>query len=588
MSAYTSSAPVNTSAQETQRTRRIRGTRSGSTLSYLAGAFLIYTVLTAIVTYPQFLHLTDTVHDDGDPLLNAWALAWVAHQLPYAPAHLFDANIFYPERHTLAFSETMIVPALIVAPLRWLGAGTLLVYNLVFLSGFIVSGAGVALLVRSLTGNGAAGLIAGLVFALLPYRIDHYPHLQLQQTQFLPFAFWAFHRLLQTGRMRDGVLFGAFTAGQVLSCMYYGLFLVPYMAVVCGALLIGARVWDRRRLLALAAAAAIVIVAAIPVGSAYLNARRVVGERSAEEVANGSARIRNYFGPPVENFLYGRLLKPYAESERRLFPGFLAMALALVALWPRSPSNHAITQSNPTITQSNYPITRLPNYQIAAYALGLLLAFDLSLGFNGFTYRVLYEYVLPFRGLRIPARMGVITGFSLAVLAGFGVARLAPGRRWVPVVLGALMMLEYANLPLRLRQIPTTPPESYADLLKDVDDSPTALIFEFPASPFDDPTYMYFSTFHWQMLINGYSGFFPPSYSRLVNTMMTFPDEPSIGAIRRRGARYLLVHGERLFGGRYEQVIEQLARRTDLTLISRRPAVGPNGHQDISLYRILY
>ena len=66
------------------------------TLRYCALTTLIYTALTAVMTYPQVLHLTDTVHDDGDPLLNAWALAWVAHQLPRAPAHIFDANIFYP------------------------------------------------------------------------------------------------------------------------------------------------------------------------------------------------------------------------------------------------------------------------------------------------------------------------------------------------------------------------------------------------------------------------------------------------------------------------------------------------------------
>src|SRR5207302_869809 len=124
------------------------------------------------------------------------------------------------------------------APLRVMGFGPILVYNIVFLSGFIVSGAGVALLVRRLTERPAAGILAGLVFAFLPYRIDHYPHLQLQQTQFLPFALWAFDRLLAGGRLRDGVLFGLFTAGQVLSCMYYGLFLVPYLAVVCGVMLL--------------------------------------------------------------------------------------------------------------------------------------------------------------------------------------------------------------------------------------------------------------------------------------------------------------------------------------------------------------
>src|SRR5215470_5373195 len=165
---------------------------------------VLFTALAAVMTYPQYLHLTDSVHDDGDPLLNAWAIAWVAHQLPIAPAHIFDGNVFYPERRTLAYSETMLVPSTAVAPLWWAGAGTLLVYNIVFLSGFIVSGAGTALLVRSLTGRAAAGIVAGIVFAFLPYRIDHYPHVQLQQTQCLPFALWAFHRMLKSDRLRDG------------------------------------------------------------------------------------------------------------------------------------------------------------------------------------------------------------------------------------------------------------------------------------------------------------------------------------------------------------------------------------------------
>jgi hypothetical protein len=542
-------------------------------LRYLAATLILYTALAAVLTYPQFLHLNDTVHDDGDPLLNAWALAWVAHQLPIAPAHVFDANIFYPERRTLAFSETMLLPAVIVAPLRWAGVGTLLVYNLVFLSGFIVSGAGTALLVRSLTGSGAAGVVAGIVFAFLPYRIDHYPHLQLQQTQCLPFALWAFHRLLQTNRVRDGLIVGAFTAGQILSCMYYGLFLVPYLAVVCGALLVAARIMPpfdsaqrRRRFMALTAAAAFVVVAVIPVGRAYLGARKVVGERTSEEVANGSARVRNYIGPPEDNLLFGRVLKPFADGERRLFPGFTAMALAALALW-----------------------TRRRDPAVIAYGLGLALAFDLSLGFNGISYRVLYDYVLPFRGLRIPARMGIIVGFSLAVLAGFGTARLI--RRWGPrvaVIIAAVMVLEYASKPLDLRQIPTAPPESYADILRDRGDGPRTALFEFPASPYDDPTYMYYSTFHWQHLVNGYSGFFPPSYGRVVNAMKEFPSQASIDAMKAHGARYLVVHGERLYGARYEELLPQLDARHDLALVSRRPAFGPDGHKEISLYRISY
>jgi hypothetical protein len=222
-------------------------------VKFFASMLLVFTALTAVMTYPQVLHLRDGVHDDGDPLLNTWTLAWVAHQLPLAPARLFDANIFYPERKTLAFTETLLLPGMLAAPLHWLGVAPLLVHNLVLLSGFAVSGAGTALLVRALTGNTVAAVLAGIVFAFLPYRIDHMPHLQLQQTQCLPLALWAFHRLLERGRVSDGVWFGLFMAGQVLSCTYYGLFLVPYLGVVCGTMLIAERTMPKRRLIALAA-----------------------------------------------------------------------------------------------------------------------------------------------------------------------------------------------------------------------------------------------------------------------------------------------------------------------------------------------
>ncbi|OLD22184.1 MAG: hypothetical protein AUJ01_00835 [Acidobacteria bacterium 13_1_40CM_3_65_5] len=574
-------------------------------MKFVGAMLLVFTVLTAVMTYPQILHLRDGVHDDGDPLLNTWALAWVAHQLPRAPAHLFDANIFYPERRTLAYSETLLLPAAFAAPLHWLGVGPLLVYNVVFLSGFIVSGAGTALLVRTLTNSAAAGCIAGLVFAFLPYRIDHFPHLQLQQTQCLPFAMWAFHRLLQMGRLRDGVLFGAFTAGQILSCMYYGLFLLPYMAVVCGAMLIAERRLPTDRVVALAVAAAIALAAVIPVGMAYLGARRVVGERGRQEVVDGSATWRNYLAPAEANALYGNAFARFMQSERRLFPGFVAMALAVVALLPTLASKHESTK--PRNHEKNlygrfvysrfrvFVLSRFRGYSTRfAYALGLLLAFDVSLGFNGFTYPVMYDYFLPFRALRIPARMGLFVGFSLAVLAGYGIARIANRvqsatlRRVVFVTAGVLMLAEYASKPIELAAIRTGAPEVYADIIRDRGDSPTAALFEFPASSQDDPTYLYYSTFHWQNLVNGYSGFFPPSYVRLMDAMRALPDDGSLSALRARGTRYLVVHGERLYGDRYETLIPLLDKRSDLALVSRRPWFDRDKHSEISAYRLIY
>ncbi len=45
-------------------------------------------------------------------------------------------------------------------------------------------------------------------------------------------------------------------------------------------------------------------------------------------------------------------------------------------------------------------------------------------------------------------------------------------------------------------------------------DEPPSVLMELPLKSPDiylEPVYMYFSTFHWHTLVNGYSGFSPPS-----------------------------------------------------------------------------
>ena len=65
-----------------------------------------------------------------------------------------------------------------------------------------------------------------------------------------------------------------------------------------------------------------------------------------------------------------------------------------------------------------------------------------------------------------------------------------------------------------------------------------------------------------------------------------FPDETSINVIKSHGARYLVIHGEWLFGARYDELIADLDRRPDLRLVSRRPWQREGKHAEISVYRV--
>ena len=121
-------------------------------LSGLAGAALLVSVLTLIVTWPQALVLSSQLAAHHDAQFSIWRLGWIAHALATDPWHLFDANIFHPARHALAFSDATMLEGLVGAPLFWAGMPPTAVYNVLLLAGFAGSGLGMFVLARHLTG----------------------------------------------------------------------------------------------------------------------------------------------------------------------------------------------------------------------------------------------------------------------------------------------------------------------------------------------------------------------------------------------------------------------------------------------------
>jgi hypothetical protein len=92
-----------------------------------AAALVFFAATTVLQTWPLAAHVADASrNDNGDAILTEWIISWVAHQAPRNPARLFDANIFYPNTRTLAYSESMLLQSAFAAPFLWLGASPVL------------------------------------------------------------------------------------------------------------------------------------------------------------------------------------------------------------------------------------------------------------------------------------------------------------------------------------------------------------------------------------------------------------------------------------------------------------------------------
>jgi hypothetical protein len=192
-------------------------------------------------------------------------------------------------------------------------------------------------------------------------------------------------------------------------------------------------------------------------------------------------------------------------------------------------------------------------------------------------YRLLFEYVPGFSGVRAPARFAMIVALMLSVLAGYGAAWIA-SRRWGRIVLAvcAVVFLAEAthvpftvngmtattkfNLPEARLYRPARAPVIYKDAAQLPADS---VLVELPLGyPDFDLRAIYYSLVHHLPLLNGYSGFFPVSYGRLTFALSELPRHPdlSLGAMREGGATHVIVHEGAFIGPEGTDTSEWLRR----------------------------
>ena len=502
-----------------------------------------FLALACVMMFEQVTHLR-SVTDLGDPLLSLWRLDWVAYQLRTDPRHLFEANIFHPEPRTLAYSDAMLVPSMLAAPWLWLGADVAIVHSLLLLSASVFSGVTMFWLVRALGRGLEAAVVAGVVFAFYPLRWPFHAHLELETTVWMPLAMLGLHRMMQSGRIRDGLATGLALALQTLSSFYYGLFLSLNLFVVAVVVTLATKGRIRPAAGPIVAGALLAAVVVGPATIPYFENRSTVGERDLASAAQFSSKPRDYVSAHWRSRLYGKVLT--GDGRLELFPGIVPTALAVAGLWlPLSPG-------------------------ALAYGAVVGVSADASFGVHGSVYPTLFKLVFPFRGLRAPDRFSVLVGFGIAVLAGYGTARIlrkvSRPRTRILIAAGLVAATMFESWPiLNLTEVWKHPPPIYDSLPSDRN----TVIVDLPFPNRDGSTrgeysFLYFATFHHRRLVNGGSGFYPSWYDPLADRMRHFPTDETMAELKRHGAQYLVVHEYFYAPDDYQRVIEALDSRPDV------------------------
>ena len=516
----------------------------------------LYAALAIWLLSPAFDHPTYTLPTaprgtfalwPPDVNLITWVISWDWHALTTAPTRLFDANVFYPAPLALASSEHMLGHVPIFGPIYALSGNPIFAHQMNLLLAFALSGAAMYLLVRHWRGTRGAAFFAGFVYAFYPMRCSGLGNSHLMANQYLPLGLLFLDRTLVEEKLRLALACGLCLLLEAL-CSYYLLYMT---LTALGGYLFGV-LWVRRGRVPLRGAlllgvtafavGAIIVALTLP----YLKLRQagvIPAQQSEGWLTVASAHWQDYVYP-----------KRWADALRgqgRIYVGLLPALCVLVAVW----KDRRGFQFEP-----EWALAGSLGLTVACY----VMAMGPQLGVFGrwvpLPYSFAEHWVPGFSSMRAPVRFGLVFMCGFAALVGLGCSRLLLWLRnrgvpaWaslvVVVLLTAATAWEYdpgtANVSVRTMHAGANAPAVYQQLARE----PAGAVLEIPAGQrysltanMSESIYMVYSTTHWHPLLNGYSGYRPPSYDLLMALARSLPDAHAVELLQRLAElRYVVVH----------------------------------------------
>lgn len=514
--------------------REINPSSHLSPFTFHWAALLLYTLLTAVMTWPLALNLTSAIPGDSfDGWQNFWNLWWVKLALVDRQTTPFVTDLLYaPTGVGLYFHTLNPFNGLATLPVQ-LAGGLYAAYNAVVFLSWVLGGYGVFLLTlwviaRGLgtgeRGSGSqspisniqylAAFVPGLIFTFAPFHMAHLlGHMQVMSLEWMPFYILYLLRASQrqrTGKpwLRDSLLAGFFLVLVGLCDWYFVLYLFLFTALYL-VLDIGYWVFRRRRLpntqyllpAALAGLVFLILLSPLLIPMISEALRFSFMQRPTSDLYILSAAVADFFVPNRLHTLFrpdsftwpGNQIAPV--SERTISIGYTALVLAGIGVaWAWRRSRFWLAVAGFFFLLALGPALHLTS----------ITAADIPAGDPGPTwtlYGLLVEAVPFMRISRSVSRFAVMVQLALSVTAGIGlyewVRRKGRPALWVSLAV-VLVLAESWVAPFPIS--PPDTPDFYRQLA--ADPAPGAVL-NLPMN-YDRPGYLLYQTVHHKPLTVAY------------------------------------------------------------------------------------
>lgn len=529
---------------------------------------VVYLILAFVLLYPLFAHPTHQVIDPtggkggagmlGVPDVNLmiWILAWGWHALTTRAVGLFDANIYYPAPLTFAGAEHLLGNQPIFGPVYAVSGNPVLANQVNLWLIFALCGAAMYAFLRHSNVSRPAAFFGGFVYAFCPIR-THYGPVSIQSiaVQYLPLVLLFMDRTLQHGSARSATAACFFLLLQML-CGYY----VAYMSLIA---LVGyglGILWNTRghlRLRAILLATAGVMVACAlfaAISLPYLDRKRLGAipeyQKSQRLAIDSTEPWRNYLYPPIAMREWGW----HPWKGLMMYVGLVPLSLGLLELMPRRRRE---------VEARGWAVAACFGLTLGCYTMALGREIRIGDWTVPLPYKLAMEVIPGFSSMRAPSRFGFILMLGAAALAGMGMDRVLAWLRerraswWIGatvVVLTTVTAIEYDLLRFRYAMREADVGDQVPAVYRALAQVPPGPVLEIPVHGLEDYAgivettyYLYYSTFHWQNLLNGYSQYPPATDAPMLALARILPDARATYVLARiTGLRYVVVHTSKL------------------------------------------
>jgi hypothetical protein len=523
-----------------------------------AFSFIIFCLATCYITFPLLVNIGEYTTGTGDQLVNAWIQNWVIHAVSTGNIiSIFNANLYYPYQNSLAFSDTFFTSSLIAVIPHMIIGQPIVVDNVTLILSLVFLGFSIYMLTFYLTRDFMASLLSGILVIFSPAYLSNIYQLQMIAIVGVPLSLLFILLFFNTQK--------SFYLGLSLTVFilqFYNSFLPAYFIALSYIIILFCywlkkkklvkTLFNKINILLIIITVLLMIPIVIPYYQVSKEFHYVRDVRDAIHFAIQPEDLL-FAGPTsrLQPILISTIPTNKFSQNNEFKPGYLGVVFSCLSL---------------------YTLFYLVKYRkknaIDLIALSSIAFAGLILSLGPFLHLfrqtihkpfpiplpyLFFYYVAPgFQGFRNSARWETLFVLAFAVAICIILSKITKRYSSFPKIIIYLTLiagtvLEF-NFPLQTNKVPQVKdfPKVYSWL--NTTPKETAII-ELPIYNWGSWPYTqeelwreYYGTLHFRKTVNGYTGFSPPPWQNLINTINDdFPSKKSIQLIQKLGVTYLIV-----------------------------------------------